>query len=91
MLTSRIYGIVNKVPTNGSCRKNVRMTGKKSLQNFESSNFSMHELGEFTHPNKFKNPKISTMNPMNGHLKNTSRIPPMKQMVPLIFCLRAKK
>lgn len=29
--------------------------------------------------------------PMNGHFKNTSRIPPMKHAVPRIFSFRAKK
>ena len=44
-----------------------------------------------THPNKFKNPNISTKIPMIGHLRNIRRIPPKKHAVPLIFCLRAKK
>jgi len=42
-------------------------------------------------PNKFRNPSVSMMTPKNGHLKNTSRIPPRKQSVPRSFCRRAKK
>ena len=44
-----------------------------------------------THPNRFKNPNVSIMTPMKGHLRKTRRIPPMKQTVPRSFCFRAKK
>lgn len=88
--TSRIYGSDRRFPTNGSCLRNVKMTGKKSLYMEVRIGNKMYAEAE-TCPNKFRNPKISTMNPTNGHLKNTSKIPPRKHAVPLIFCFRAKK
>ena len=47
--------------------------------------------GARTHPKRFRNPNVSTMTPTSGHLKNTSRMPPMKHTVPRSFCFRAKK
>ena len=44
-----------------------------------------------THPKRLRKPNISTNMPMNGHFKNTSRMPPKKHIVPRIFSLRAKK
>ena len=49
------------------------------------------KIQENTYPNRFKNPNVSITIPTNGRLKKTSRIPPIKQTVPLSFCLRAKK
>jgi len=66
------------------------MTGKKSLYN-ESVIVARQNHRFATYPNKFKNPNISTMNPMNGHFKNTSRMPPRKHNDPRIFSFRAKK
>jgi hypothetical protein len=45
----------------------------------------------FTHPNRFKNPNVSTTIPTNGHFRKTRRIPPKKQIVPRNFCFLAKK
>ena len=47
--------------------------------------------GSNTYPKRFKKPIVSTIMPINGHLRNTNRIPPMKQTVPRSFCFRAKK
>lgn len=44
-----------------------------------------------THPNRFRNPNVSTTTPMNGHLRNTSTMPPRKHKVPRSLFLRAKK
>ena len=44
-----------------------------------------------THPNKFKNPNISTKIPMIGQRRKIRTMPPKKHAVPRIFCLRAKK
>ena len=76
---------------NGSCRRKVRITGKKSLNGEHVTGAMDNFKGLKTYPNKFKNPNISTRNPMNGHLKNTSKMPPRKHKVPRIFCFRAKK
>ena len=44
-----------------------------------------------TYPKRFKNPTISIIMPTKVQRRNTSAIPEKKQIVPRIFCLRAKK
>lgn len=91
--TSRTYGIVKKFPIIGSCRRNVRMTGKKSLimdGEYESA-VDINHTSMWTYPKRFKNPNVSTNIPTNGHFKKTRIIPPKKQSVPRSFCFRAKK
>lgn len=44
-----------------------------------------------TYPKRFKNPTISMIMPTKVQRRNTSAIPEKKQIVPRIFCLRAKK
>ena len=84
---------------NGSCRKKLRMTGKKSLlakqakddqRHFERSTHKSHSQTD-AHPKRFKNPTASTSIPMKVHLKKTRSIPVKKHTVPLSFCFRAKK
>lgn len=69
------------------------ITGKKSLMTPYVSNVARQEsnMGNVTDPNRLRKPKVSTMTPTKGHLRNTSRMPPMKQTVPRNFCFRAKK
>ena len=78
------------MPTKGSCRRKVNTTGKKSLH-CEMVRHGVQTKGKRKHPKRFKNPNVSTIIPMNGYLKNTSKIPPRKHTVPRNFCLRAKK
>jgi hypothetical protein len=69
------------------------MTGKKSLfcTIVDQSVNGSEQTSIDTHPNRFKKPNVSTIMPMNGHLRNTKSTPPRKHNVPRIFCFRAKK
>lgn len=42
-------------------------------------------------PKRLRNPNASTSMPITAHLQKTKNMPAKKQMVPRIFCLRAKK
>jgi hypothetical protein len=44
-----------------------------------------------THPERLRNPNISTNTPMALHLRKTRRMPPKKQAVPRSLFFRAKK
>ena len=94
-LTPRMYGRERRVPMKGSWRRKVITTGKKSLKRERERERGGLVIGgprqQNTHPNKFKNPNVSTTMPTKGHLKNTNTIPPKKHNVPLIFCFLAKK
>ena len=89
-LTPRMYGREKKVPTKGSWRRKVITTGKKSLEGGLEIGTEFVYRG-VAHPNKFKNPNVSTTIPTKGHLKSTNTIPPKKHKVPLTFCFLAKK
>lgn len=84
-------------PITGNLFKNPNTTGKKSLYHHrvEFSYLAIISLlpspANSTYPNRFKNPKISTIKPKNGYLLSTRRIPPKKQIVPLSFSFLEKK
>ena len=76
------------MPMYGNWRRNVRITGKKSLV---KGQYRVQRLSNNTHPKRLRKPNVSKITPKNGHLMNTSRIPPRKQSVPLNLFFRAKK
>ena len=81
---------------NGSWRRKVIMTGKKSLKKkesvgLESSMAMCVTRRDHTHPKRLRKPNISINTPVAGHLRKTRRIPPRKHAVPRILFLRAKK
>ena len=79
----------------GSWRRNVNITGKKSLHacpdTHQKTVARTRENMLNTHPKRLRNPKVSTHTPTKGHLQKTSIMPPRKQRVPRSFCFRAKK
>jgi hypothetical protein len=86
-------------PMIGSCLKKVKTTGKKSLDVQERTSVqgrcpkskSWTVKARTTYPKRFKKPKVSTIIPTNGHLKNTRKTPPRKHIEPLSLFFLAKK
>lgn len=87
---------------NGSWRRKVTITGKKSLKKRRKKGqikarqcvLRSRQVGRQagnTHPKRLRKPNISTITPIAGHLKKTRSIPPRKQAVPRNLFLRAKK
>lgn len=105
-VTLEIPGALKMFPITGNLLKNPIITGKKSLNDRKETIVSMRHLQArakdmrtkddnapswLTYPKRLMNPKSSTRMPMMGHLIKMRRMPKKKQIVPRIFCGRAKK